>query len=99
MACDTFFERLNRIDQGVPTQTFKNSEVANRPHQLVGTDIWIREQEEKSFLEGVTKIEFREGEISFHTILGEEIKVRAEIKRGLLLEREFIFELEQSPIL
>lgn len=101
MACDRFFEKSaqSRI---VPTPSnSKKDPVLYQPHQLVGTEIWLQDQyqqEEKIFLEGVTKIEFREGEISFHTILGDEIRLRGEIKKSLLLEKGFVFELEHSPI-
>ncbi|MBI3803220.1 MAG: CooT family nickel-binding protein [Nitrospirae bacterium] len=62
---------------------------------MVGTEIWLRDQrdEEKILAEGVTKIEFREGEIIFQTVLGEEIRVKADIQRSLLTEQGFIFEV------
>jgi hypothetical protein len=96
MACDAYFERSiqSRIDRAFPILKVNQQDLLNQPHQLVGTEIWLREQdEEKILLEGVTKIEFSEGGLSFHTVLGEEIRVEAEIKKSLLLDRRFVFEL------
>jgi hypothetical protein len=100
MACDAFFERSiqGRVNDAFPAKEQGADNLLGQPHQLIGTEIWLQEREdEKLLLEGVTRIEFREGEISFHTSLGEEIRVRAEIKKGLLLEKRFVFEPAASP--
>lgn len=100
MACDTFFERSvqNRISRAFPAKKEAAADLLGRPHQLIGTEIWLQERDdEKLLLEGVTRIEFRDGEISFHTVLGDEIRVRAEIKKGLLLDERFILEPVHSP--
>lgn len=100
MVCDGFLERSvqKRVNQFFSTGK-NDRQILSQAHQLVGAEIWIQEdEEEKTLLEGVTKIEFREGEISLHTILGDEIRVRADIKRALLLDKGFVFEVEHSPI-
>lgn len=100
MACDAFFERSvqNRISRAFPAKEEAATDLLGRPHQLIGTEIWLQEgDDEKLLLEGVTRIEFRDGEISFHTVLGDEIRVRAEIKKGLLLDKRFILEPVHSP--
>ena len=98
MSCDEAFERCiqKRFDDAYPAKGKEKptDQRIREPHRLIGVEIQIKvAHAEKTFLEGVTKIEFHEGRITFHTVLGEEIHLRAEIEKVMIRRRSFSFQV------
>jgi predicted RNA-binding protein len=91
MSCDQHFERClqNKFDTifQAKSKTAFEKEISATPHRLIGTEVWLEAGgKEEIFLEGVTGIEFREGNVIFQTVLGERISFDGELERVTLRE-------------
>jgi hypothetical protein len=72
-------------------------EILRKPHHLTGVEIRLKNGD--VLLKGVTRVEFEDEAIVFHTVLGQVIRFGAEIENAKMDHKGFIFELGLEPFL
>lgn len=101
MSCDEAFERCiqKKFDHAFPAAPEERTveEILEGPHRLIGAEIRMKvNYSEETFLEGVTRIEFHEGRVAFHTVLGEEIHVTAGIEKVIIEKRSLALQFSRN---